>query len=140
MPAHHVWTLNDRYRSRFDGSPLPDVPTWPELAERSNMEALLALPREGKVQQEGMIQQGELLHLLGRFNEAIAVLKAVPSDGHSEVRAVKIERLAWGGDTQLRELSQRLGEVKFRSNAGVGECHMIPGHSPKTGAPKLCGN
>jgi hypothetical protein len=52
-----------------------------------------------------MIQQGELLRLLGRFDEAIALLRAVPADGHSEVRAAKIERMARSGDTQVRELS-----------------------------------
>ncbi len=51
-----------------------------------------------------MIEQGELLRQLGRFDEAIAVLKAVPADGHNEFRAVKIERLARSGDTQVREL------------------------------------
>lgn len=98
------WGLNDRYRSRQDGSPIPDVPTWPQALERSNMEAILAMLREGDGHSTDMIEQGELLRLLGRFDEAIAVLKAVPADGHSEVRAVKIERLARSGDSQVREL------------------------------------
>lgn len=99
------WDLNDRYRSQFDGSPLLDVPIWPVTAERSNMEAILDILRNGEDQPGSMIQQGELLRLLGRFDEAIAVLKAVPPDGHSEARAVKIERLARSGDAQVRELS-----------------------------------
>jgi hypothetical protein len=99
------WGLNDRYRSRHDGSPLPDVPTWPLPAERTNMEAILDMLRDAKVEPWNMIQQGELLRLLGRFDEAITILKAVPPDGHSEVRAVKIERLAKRGDMQVRELS-----------------------------------
>jgi len=99
------WGLNDRYRTRFDGSPLPDVPTWPLPAERTNMEAILAMLRDAEAEPWSMIQQGELLRLLGRFDEAVAVLKAVPADGHSEVRAVKIERLARSGDTRVRELS-----------------------------------
>ena len=98
------WDLNDRYRSRQDGSPIPDVPTWPRALERSNMEAILAMLREGDGHPTDMIEQGELLRELGRFDEAIAVLKAVPADGHSEVRAVKIERLARSGDSQVREL------------------------------------
>jgi len=98
------WDLNDRYRSRQDGSSIPDVPTWPQALERSNMEAILAMLREGGRHPTDMIEQGELLRELGRFDEAIAVLKAVPADGHSEVRAVKIERLARSRDSQVREL------------------------------------
>lgn len=100
------WGLNDRYRTRFDGSPLSDVPIWPLAAERTNMEAILAMLRDDdEAEPWNMIQQGELLRLLGRFDEAVAVLKAVPADGHSEVKAIKIERLARNGDTQVRELS-----------------------------------
>ena len=101
----HLVGLNDRYRIRFDGSPLPDVPIWPQAAERNNMEAILDMLRDGEVQPWSMIQQGELLRLLGRFDEAVAILKAVPADGHSEIRALKIERLAQSGDMQVRELS-----------------------------------
>lgn len=99
------WALNDRYRSRADGSPVPDAPNWPAAAERTNMEVILDILRDDEQQPGSMIQQGELLRLLGRFDEAIALLRAVPADGHSEVRAVKIERLARSGDTQVRELS-----------------------------------
>lgn len=99
------WDLNGRYRSRFDGSPVPDAPSWPAAAERSNMEVILDILRDDEQQPGSMIQQGELLRLLGRFDEAIAVLKAVPADGYSEVRAIKIEKLAQRGDTQVRELS-----------------------------------
>ncbi|MEX5748915.1 hypothetical protein [Massilia sp. X63] len=99
------WGLNDRYRSRSDGSPVLDAPSWPAAAERSNMEVILDILRDGEQQPGSMIQQGELLRLLGRFDEAIALLRAVPADGHSEVRAVKIERLARSGDKQVREIS-----------------------------------
>jgi len=99
------WGLNDRYRTKFDGSPLSDVPTWPKTAERNNMEAILDMLRDGEAQPCDMIQQGELLRLLGRFDEAVDILKAVQADGYSEVRAVKIEKLAKSGDTQVRELS-----------------------------------
>jgi len=98
------WNLNDRYRSCQDGSPISNVPTWPQALERSNMEAILAMLREGDGHPTEMIEQGELLRQLGRFDEAIAMLKAVPADGHSEVKAVKIERLARSGDSQVREL------------------------------------
>jgi len=97
------WGLNDRYRA--DVSSLPDVPLWPAEAERANMEAILDILRDGESQPWSMIQQGELLRLLGRFDEAIAVLRAVPLDGHSEVRAAKIERLARDGDVEVRKLS-----------------------------------
>jgi hypothetical protein len=69
------------------------------------MEAILGMLQDGEVHPMSMIQQGELLRLLGRFDEAVAILKAVPPDGHSEIRALKIERLARGGDKQVRELS-----------------------------------
>lgn len=98
------WGLNDRYRSRSDGSPLPDVPVWPRAAERANMEVILEMLRD-EVQPSNMVQQGELLRLLGRFDEAIAVLKAVLPDGDIEGRAVKIERLARSGNTQVQMLS-----------------------------------
>jgi len=99
------WGLNDRYRTRSDGSPIPDAPNWPVAAERTNMEVILDILRDGKQQPGSMIQQGELLRLLGRFDDAVTVLQAVPPDGHSEVRAVKIEKLARSGDMQVRELS-----------------------------------
>jgi hypothetical protein len=99
------WSLNDRYRRRVEDSPLPSVPGWPEPDERANMEAILDMLQDGEVLPGNMIQQGELLRLLGRFDEAVGVLKAVPADGRSEVRAVKIERLARSGDRQVRLLS-----------------------------------
>jgi hypothetical protein len=99
------WTLNNRFRRGPDHTSEPNELLWPRNAEQSNMEALLAMLREGEVRPQDMIQQGELLRLLGRFDEAIAVLKSVPPDGYSEVRAVKIERLARSGDTHVRLLS-----------------------------------
>lgn len=99
------WGLNDRYRPRSYGAPVPDAPSWPAAAERSNMEVILGILQDGEQQPGSMIQQGELLRLLGRLDEAIALLRTVPADGHSEVRAVKIERLARSGDTQVRELN-----------------------------------
>lgn len=63
--------------------------------------------RDGEEQPGSMIQQGELLRLLGCFDEAIALLRTVPADGHSEVRAVKRKRLARSGDQHMRELNVR---------------------------------
>lgn len=99
------WGLNDRYRARVDGSPYPDVPVWPAAAERSNMEAILDMLQGRETHPTSQIQQGELLRLLGRFDEAVATLGAVRQDGHSEVTALKIEKLARSGDMQVRELS-----------------------------------
>jgi hypothetical protein len=99
------WGLNDRYRRRAEDSPLPDIPTWPKADEQANMHAILDILKEADVYARDLVLQGELLRLLGRFDEAVAVLKAVPPDGHSGVRAVEIERLARNGDTQVRLLS-----------------------------------
>lgn len=99
------WGLNDRYRSRFDGTPIPDVPSWPIAVERSNMEVILDMLQDSEVEPWNMIQQGELLRLLGRFDEAVVKLRAVPADGHSEVRAAKIEKLAKCGDTAVRMMT-----------------------------------
>lgn len=52
-----------------------------------------------------MIQQGELLRLLGRFDGSIAILQAVRPDGFSEIRASKIQGLAERADMQVRELT-----------------------------------
>ena len=95
------WGLNDRYRVRSDGSPSSNLPRWPVAVERTNMEVILDMLQDGEPQSWRMIQQVELLRLLGRFDEAVTVLKAVPADGHSEVRAVKIERLARSGNTRV---------------------------------------
>jgi hypothetical protein len=100
------WSLNDRYRVRSDGSPYSDMPSMPESQERANMQALLALLEQEEIQPRDMVEKGELLRLLGRFDEAVTVLKAVPPDGHNEVRASKIERLARRRDNQVRQLSE----------------------------------
>jgi len=48
------------------------------------------------------VARGELLRQLGRFDEAVAVLKAVKPDGYSEAEAGKIERLALDRIANLR--------------------------------------
>jgi hypothetical protein len=72
------------------------------------MKELLDLLEAGRMDPDDQVQKGELLRHLGRFDEAIAVLRAVPPDGHNEVRAVKIERLALEGDRQVRPLSEEV--------------------------------
>jgi len=99
------WGLDDRNRVHSDGSPMQNVPKWPVAVERANMEMILGMLQEGKIQPQSLIQQGELLRLLGRSGDAVAVLESVQTDGHSQVRAVKIERLARSGDTQVRMLT-----------------------------------
>jgi len=69
------------------------------------MKVILDILPDGEQHPGSMSQQGELLRLLGRFDEAIASLRSLPAGGHSEVRAVKIERLAPIGDPQVQELS-----------------------------------
>jgi hypothetical protein len=49
--------------------------------------------RDGEVQPWNLIEQGELLRWLGRFDEAVAILKVVSPDGRSEVRAVRWRNL-----------------------------------------------
>ena len=66
----------------------------PAVAEeiaRANAQRLLVLLEHDPKEQ---VARGELLRQLGRFDEAVAVLKAVIPDGYSEVKASKIERLA----------------------------------------------
>lgn len=106
LRTHIWWELNDRYRIREDGTPIPNVPHWPEADERANMEAILGLLDVGEMTPGDRVQKGEVLRLLGRFDEAVAVLKAVPADGHNEVRAVRIGRLAKRKDSQVRLLCE----------------------------------
>lgn len=98
------WSLNNRYRVRSDGSPIPNVPTMDEVDERANMQAILELLEQGEMGARDLLKKGELLRLLGRFDDAVAVLKAVPPDGYTEIRASRIERLARRGDLQVRPL------------------------------------
>jgi hypothetical protein len=101
LRRHIWWSLNDRQRTRSDGTPVPDVPSIASADEQANQEALLALLQQCELQARDRVDAGELLRQLGRFDEAIAVLRSVVPDGHSEVRASKIERLARKGDRRL---------------------------------------
>jgi hypothetical protein len=84
--------------------PIPNVPHWPEADEWANMETILDLLDASEMTAGDQGRKGELLRQLGRFDEAIAVLKAVPADGHREVRAVRIEWQARQGHLSVRPL------------------------------------
>ena len=75
-----------------------------EAKEQANMHAILTLLEQDEMRAHDLVEKGELLRLLGRFGDAIAVLKAVPPDGHNEIRASRIEALARRRDTRVREL------------------------------------
>lgn len=78
----------------------------PRVAEdvaHANMLRLLELLENDP---EGKVERGELLRQLGRFDEAVAVLKAVKPDGYNEVKAVMIERLAQAQICGLSDLKQ----------------------------------
>lgn len=94
------WEWNNRYRGGR-GIAIPRPPT---TEERANMEAILDMLREGEGQPDELVLQGELLRLLGRFDEAIAILKAVTAGPYSG-RADMIARLAQQRDTQVRLLN-----------------------------------
>jgi len=85
------WALNDRLRHDGDGTPSESHSLMQRSIARPNMLRILELI-EGSP--NAQVTRGELLRQLGRFDEAVAVLKAVVPDGRSEVRAVRIERLA----------------------------------------------
>lgn len=97
------WSMNDRFRDLGDSAVL-DAPAEQELDERANMQALLELLDAGEMDAGDMVEKGELLRQLGCFDDAVAVLKAVPANGYDEVRAVRIEALARAGDRVVREL------------------------------------
>jgi hypothetical protein len=66
----------------------------PGVAEEVAHANMLRLQELLEHDPKGHVERGELLRQLGRFDEAVTVLKAVKPDGYSEVRAVQIERLA----------------------------------------------
>jgi hypothetical protein len=93
------WASSDHQRARVDGSLAtspPVVAAAPALANRLRLLELF------KHDPKAQVERGELLRQLGRFDEAVAVLKAVKPDGYSEVKAVKIERLAQARNTLLQ--------------------------------------
>ena len=85
------WALNDHHRYDESETPNASRPAMQGSIARPNMLRLLELIEDAP---KAQVTRGELLRQLGRFDEAVAVLKAVVPDGCSEVRAVRIERLA----------------------------------------------
>ena len=74
--------------------------------ERTNMEAILDLLEQGEMKAHDIVEKGEILRLMGRFDDAVAVLKTVPADGFSKERASKIAELALAGDTCVRPVRE----------------------------------
>jgi len=95
------WISNDHHRFRVDGTPTESQPVLTPTEARNNILRLLALLENDFSKQ---VERGELLRQLGRFDEAIAVLKAVKPDGYSEVKASKIQRLAQACHSKLASL------------------------------------
>lgn len=96
------WASNDHLRHQGGDTTTTLSPTVAAEVARANAQRLLELIQYHPTAQ---VQRGELLRQLGRFDEAVAVLKAVKPNGCNEVKAVKIERLALAGITELRALN-----------------------------------
>lgn len=94
------WASSDHLRGDHDGACVA-LPSVTEEMAHANMQRLLALIEHDP---KAQVTRGELLRQLGRFDEAVEVLKAVVPDGHSEVKAVKIERLAASRCDKLQDI------------------------------------
>ncbi|WP_373991908.1 hypothetical protein [Duganella sp. BuS-21] len=94
------WASSDHLRGQR-GVSLIALPSVAEDVAHANMQRLLELFEHDPKEQ---VARGELLRQVGRFDEAVAVLRAVKPDGYSEVKAVKIERLARAGIAELQNL------------------------------------
>lgn len=95
------WASNDHHRLRVDGTPIAAQPVVAPAEAQTNALRLLELFENDLSEQ---VARGELLRQLGRFDEAVSVLKAVKPDGYSEVKASKIQRLAQSRYAQLAAL------------------------------------
>jgi hypothetical protein len=95
------WASSDHLRGQR-GVSLIALPSVAEDVAHANMQRLLELFEHDPKEQ---VARGELLRRLGRFDEAVAVLKAVKPDGHSEIKAIKIGRLAAAGIADVRDLN-----------------------------------
>ena len=95
------WASNDHHRLRVDGTPIAAQPVVAQAEAQTNALRLLELFENDLSEQ---VARGELLRQLGRFDEAVSVLKAVKPDGYSEVKASKIQRLAQSRHAQLATL------------------------------------
>lgn len=91
------WASSDHLRGRH-GVAYIALPSVAEDVAYANAQRLLELiQRDPKAQ----VERGELLRQLTRFDEAVGILKAVKPDGYSEIKAVKIERLARASNSAL---------------------------------------
>jgi hypothetical protein len=95
------WASNDHHRLRADGVPTASLPAVAPAETRTNVLRLLELLENAHNLQ---VERGELLRQLGRFDESVAVLKAVKPNGNSEVKASKIQRLAQARDSELKAI------------------------------------
>lgn len=110
------WASSDHQRVRVDGLLATSSPAGAAAPARANRLRLLELIEHDP---NAQVERGELLRQLGRFDEAVAVLKAVKPDGYSEVKAVKIELLAAAGIAELRDLKSSV----LRSSSVDGANH-----------------
>jgi hypothetical protein len=115
------WASNDHLRGQR-GVSLVALPGVAEDVAQANMQRLLALIEHDPDEQ---VERGELLRQLGRFDEAVAVLKAVKPDGHSEIKAVKIERLAAARVAELQNL--KATPVRRSTREGATDLPMFGG-------------
>jgi hypothetical protein len=98
-----VWrTSNDHLRLRSDGLPCRPVPALTENEATENRLALLTLHENGST--TNPTERAELLRQLGRFNEAIQVLKSAAEEERKTPLAIKIKSLAKSGDVVVREV------------------------------------
>ena len=95
------WASNDHLRRRTDEVPAGTQPAVAPAVAQANKLRLLELFESDP---DNQVERGELLRQLGRFDEAVAVLKAVKPNGYSEVMAMKIERLAAARRAELQDL------------------------------------
>lgn len=96
------WASSDHQRVRVDGMLVTSSPAVAAAPGLANRLLLLELFEHNP---KAQVERGEVLRQLGRFDEAVAALKAVKPDGYSEVAAIKIARLAAAGIAELRDLS-----------------------------------
>jgi len=103
------WASNDHFRvADSDASATPQPVVAEEIA-RANAQRLLEMLEHDPKEQ---VARGELLRQLGRFDEAVAVLKAVIPDGYSEVKASKIERFALARENRLQMIDRDQAEAR----------------------------
>jgi hypothetical protein len=99
------WASNDHLRLHLEGALFGPLPIMPKSDTYLNAVRLLELIEKNPILQ---VERGELLRQLGRFDEAVAVLKKVKPDSSSEVRVSKIKHFAQNRDANLKLIKGRL--------------------------------